>query len=208
MDGTLLDLAFDNRFWLERVPAQYAEERNLDPEHALADLRDRMNRVEGRLQWYCLDYWSEQLGFDLARMKQAVRHEIRILPGVQDFLAQLTASGRQVAIATNAHPEVLSIKLEATQLDRLVHETHTAHEFGAAKESQVFWDGLRARMGFDPARTLFVDDSLAVLIAAKNHGIGHLRAIARPDSSQPAKDIREFEAVDAIGELGPVPVRR
>lgn len=207
MDGTLLDLAFDNRFWLERVPARYAERHDLPFDHALADLRDRMARVEGRLQWYCLDYWSEQLGFDLAEMKQTVRHEIRMLPGVADFLAELAASGRRVAVATNAHPEVLRLKLEQTGLDRHVDETHTAHEFGAAKESQHFWQGLHERVGYEPRHTLFVDDSLPVLSAARSHGIAHLCAIARPDTGKPARRIEDFPAVDALHELGPVPPR-
>ena len=32
MDGTLLDLNFDNHFWLEFVPARFAEANNLSIE--------------------------------------------------------------------------------------------------------------------------------------------------------------------------------
>ncbi|MEA5446439.1 GMP/IMP nucleotidase [Gammaproteobacteria bacterium AB-CW1] len=207
MDGTLLDLAFDNRFWLERVPRRHAEQQGLDFDTALADLKQRMNRVNGQLQWYCLDYWSEALGFDLEALKRQCDSEIRLLPGVEHFLDDLTASGRRVAIATNAHPQVLAIKLARTGLDRLVPEIHTAHEFGAAKESPLFWQRLEAEMGFAPARTLFVDDSLPVLASARDHGIAHLTAVARPASDQPPRPISDFPAVDAIPELGPVPPR-
>ena len=34
MDGTLLDLHFDNHFWLEHVPRRYAEMHDLPPEAA------------------------------------------------------------------------------------------------------------------------------------------------------------------------------
>jgi FMN phosphatase YigB (HAD superfamily) len=31
MDGTILDLAFDNYFWMELVPQRYAQARGLTP---------------------------------------------------------------------------------------------------------------------------------------------------------------------------------
>ena len=34
MDGTLLDLHFDNHFWLEHLPRRYAEQFDLTPEDA------------------------------------------------------------------------------------------------------------------------------------------------------------------------------
>jgi len=205
MDGTLLDLAFDNRFWLERVPAEYARHSGQSPEAALADLRQQMQAVDGQLQWYCLDYWSNRLGFDLNRFKQQFRGEIRMLPGIAPFLEELTASGRRVALATNAHPDVLSLKLAQTGLDHWISERHTAHDFGASKESPRFWQALEEAMGFKRQSTLFVDDSLSVLSAARDFGIGHLRAISRPASDLPPRPIREFPAVEALPELGPVP---
>ncbi|MCP1728595.1 putative hydrolase of the HAD superfamily [Natronospira proteinivora] len=205
MDGTLLDLAFDNRFWLERVPAHYARAKGLSFDTALSDLRRQMQAVDGQLQWYCLDYWSQRLGFDLEAMKLEHRREIRMLPGIRDFLTELTTSGRQVAIATNAHPAVLALKLEETGLDQLVGRQYTAHDFGAAKESPRFWQALESEMGFDPATTLFADDSLAVLASARRHGIAHLCAVARPASNQPPRTISDFPAVEALPELGPVP---
>ncbi|MDQ2069650.1 GMP/IMP nucleotidase [Natronospira bacteriovora] len=207
MDGTLLDLAFDNRFWLERVPARYAELQGLAFDQALAQLKARMAAVSGQLQWYCLDYWSQTLGFDLEAMKRAHQQEIRYLPGVRDYLGHLKQSGRHVAIATNAHPDVLRIKLAQTGLGELVDATHSAHDLGAAKEQAAFWQALERRVGFHPERTLFVDDSLPVLASARDHGIAHLRAIARPASDQPPRPIDDFPAVEALPDLGPVPLR-
>jgi 5'-nucleotidase len=207
MDGTLLDLAFDNRFWLERVPARYASLHGLDFDTALNRLRAQMQQVSGQLQWYCLDYWSETVGFDIHAMKREHQAEIGFLPGVREFLLELRASGRHVAIATNAHPHVLGIKLEQTGLGDLVDAAHSAHELGAAKEQDAFWARLQKRVGYDPAHTLFADDSLPVLASARRHGIAHLRAISRPASNQPARTISDFPAVEALPELGPVPVK-
>jgi FMN phosphatase YigB (HAD superfamily) len=54
---------------------------------------------------------------------------------------------------------------------------------------------------FQPERTLFVDDSLAVLKAARDFGIGWLCAVRRPDSGQPPQYTGEYAAVDRVAHL-------
>ena len=51
------------------------------------------------------------------------------------------------------------------------------------------------------SRTLFVDDSLAVLDAARDFGIGWLRAVRCPDSGLPPQGTGEHVAVDRVAEL-------
>ena len=52
MDGTLLDLHFDTHFWLEHVPARYAEANRLPLEIAREQLVQRYRQAEGKLEWY------------------------------------------------------------------------------------------------------------------------------------------------------------
>ena len=59
MDGTLLDLAFDNFFWRELVPSHYARQRNLPEDAARRELTGRYQELEGQLAWYCIDHWSD-----------------------------------------------------------------------------------------------------------------------------------------------------
>ena len=47
MDGTLLDLAFDNYFWRELVPHCHARLRKISYEQASADLFQRYAKVQG-----------------------------------------------------------------------------------------------------------------------------------------------------------------
>jgi 5'-nucleotidase len=42
MDGTLLDLRFDNYFWAEFLPERYAERHGLTPEQARTVLRSML----------------------------------------------------------------------------------------------------------------------------------------------------------------------
>ena len=55
----------------------------------------------------------------------------------------------------------------------------------------------------DPARTLFIDDSLRILQAARQFGIGHLLGILAPDSQRPAQSLPGFAAIHHYTELLP-----
>jgi hypothetical protein len=63
MDGTLLDLRFDNFFWQELIPSRYAALHGLPHEEAVAVLTPRFEAARGTLEWYCLDHWSRELGY-------------------------------------------------------------------------------------------------------------------------------------------------
>lgn len=195
MDGTLLDLHYDNHFWLDYLPQKLAQHSG----NSLAVCRDMLHaeyqRLTGKLEWYCLDYWAKRLDMDINAAKREVAHLIAMRDDSIPFLDALHASGRDVILVTNAHPDSLSLKVERTQLDSHIDTLISTHEFGVTKESQALWQQLHARLQFDPARTLFVDDSLTILHAAKTFGIAQLLAVGNPDSKQPSRDITEFPVV-------------
>jgi putative hydrolase of the HAD superfamily len=201
MDGTLLDLAFDNFFWLELVPARYACARGLDETTAYATATRKYADVLGTLPWYCLDHWTRELGLDIATLKKEHRHLIRFLPMVPEFLGRARSRVRRVVIVTNAHQQTLEIKMNETHLDRYVDCVVCAHDLRAPKESSEFWNELERREPFDPTRTLLLDDSVAVLRAAREFGLTRTVAIRRPDSRHPARSIEGFNAVDGVADL-------
>jgi putative hydrolase of the HAD superfamily len=201
LDGTLLDLAFDNFFWCTRVPEAWARSRSLSPEQAQAELQPRFRAREGTLDWYCIDYWSRELELDIAALKHGDAHHIRWLPGAREFLGRVRALGKRLVLVTNAHPTTLEIKDAHTQVMSHFDAGFSSHGFGAPKEQARFWVELAKAVQFDPARSLFVDDSLPVLRAARAAGIGLIYAVQRPDSSAPARVQLEFPSVDAVAEL-------
>jgi putative hydrolase of the HAD superfamily len=205
MDGTLLDLHFDNHFWREHMPRRYAEERGLPLLDARAELMARYKAVEGTMDWYCLDYWSEQLGMDVAALKEEVDHLIAVHPQVVVFLDAVRAGGRRAVLVTNAHMKSLRLKMQHTRLAGHLDAVYCAHDFGRPKEDPQFWALLRTAEPFEPARTLLVDDSLPVLCSAEDYGLGALLCVHRPDSRAPDKDVGAFQAIRSFADIMPVP---
>jgi 5'-nucleotidase len=185
MDGTVLDLHFDNLFWLEVLPRRWGAQHGLDFDAAMAKLRPRFDAKRGTLDWYCVDHWSEELGLDIPALKHELREEIRYLDGAADFLDLLRGLGKRVLLTTNAHPLSLQVKDAQTQLSRHFDELVTSHEFGVPKESPEFWAELASRHEVPLARTLFVDDSVAVLHAARQAQVGWIYQVLQPDSTRP-----------------------
>jgi len=89
MDGTLLDLHFDSHFWLNVVPEQLALTRNITVDEAKADMHKRYQAVSGQIQWYCLDYWEEQLNLPIMELKRQTQHLIQVREDVPHFLTEL-----------------------------------------------------------------------------------------------------------------------
>lgn len=201
MDGTLLDLHFDNHFWLEHLPRRFAELRGISRARAEAELTPLFEAHAGQLTWYCLDFWSAELCLSIVALKKEVAHLIALREGVEEFLGALRAAGKRVVLVTNAHRDSLSLKMERVPLEAYFERLVSSHDYGFAKEDQRFWVTLQHELDFDPARALFIDDSLPILRSAGRFGIAHLLAVREPDSRQPSRQTEEFFAIEDYAAL-------
>jgi putative hydrolase of the HAD superfamily len=201
MDGTLLDLHFDNHFWQAHVPLRYAEVKGLSHAVARDELMARYHARAGTLEWYSVDFWATELELDIMALKEEVAHLIQVHPSVVDYLAATRASGKRIVLATNAHHKSLTLKMAKTGLEPHFDALVSSHALGVAKEQRGFWEKLRLIEPFDPARTLLVDDSLPVLDAARDYGIAHLIAVRTPDTQLPPKNTGHYLAIDSFAEL-------
>ena len=134
MDGTLLDLAFDNYFWQKLVPETWGAKNGVTPQEAMEYMRQQYHDVQHTLNWYCLDYWSEQLGLDICAMTTEMGPRAVLREDTIPFLEALKASGKQRILLTNAHPHNLAVKLEHTGLDAHLDLLLSTHTFGYPKE--------------------------------------------------------------------------
>ena len=203
MDGTLLDLHFDNHFWREHVPLRYAELHKLDIETAKSDLFPRFRDKEGTMDWYCVEYWSRETGLDIVSLKKEVDHLIAVHSHVVEFLDYTRQAGKRTVLLTNAHSRSLTLKMARTGLAKHFDALICAHDLGYPKEDLRFWSLLGRVEHFDPGKTLFIDDSVPILRTAREFGISHLLAVRRPDSRSPPRRIEEFPAIDSFEEIIP-----
>lgn len=185
MDGTLLDLHFDNQFWVHHIPHKLAQKTGKTLQECHQEMKKAYAQVQGQLQWYCLDYWAERLQLDIMEAKRELEHLIKMREDCIPFLDSLRASKRNLILVTNAHPDSLSLKVEKTKLDEHVDKLVSTHQFGVSKESQSLWQQLHQHLNFNPETTLFVDDSERILDAAKEFGIKYTLGVSNPDSQQP-----------------------
>ncbi len=204
MDGTLLDLHFDNYFWQEYLPSRYAQIKSIDPQLARDSIHRQTSSIRGTLNWYCIDYWSRTLEVDILALKREVEHKVATRPDCHDFLNALRQAGKDVVMVTNAHHDSLNLKMEKTgiadKFDRLI----TVHEFSLPKEDPRCWQEVNRIHPFDPHRTLLIDDNISALTSADDFGIASLLAIIKPDSRAPAQIVTEFDAIHHFSEIMPV----
>jgi putative hydrolase of the HAD superfamily len=157
--------------------------------------------MEGKLEWYCLDYWSQVLQLDIAGLKAEVSGLIAVLPHVTEFLEKLQQSPQKVLLVTNAHRDSLGLKMEKTCLQPFFDGIISSHDLGVPKEHAGFWSLLQQQQSFDKQTTLLIDDSLAVLNSARLFGIAHLISVSKPDSKQPKKHVAGYPSIEDFREL-------
>ena len=201
MDGTLLDLAFDNYVWRDLVPRRYAAANGMSFEAAKDHLFEQYQSVQGDLEWYCLDHWCERLQIDVMQLHHDVNHRIGYLPGALDFLRTVHEQELRVLLVTNSHPDTLALKDAVTGLSDYFDGVISSHNYGHAKESQSFWHALKEDVDFDVETTLFVDDSQPVLQSAADYGVKMLVTVTRPDTGRPVKEGSEFRGVEGVADM-------
>jgi len=201
MDGTILDLAYDNYMWLTHIPRQWAKQNDMSIVEARKYLLSKFGAAQGDLRWYCLDHWSEHLGLDVYQLHRDNLQKIAFLPGAREFLMQAREARVQVLLVTNSHQDTLDLKQEVTGLAEFFDGIYTSHNYGFAKERQEFWRALQDETSFDPAKTMFVDDSLPVLQSASKFGIRHPVTVTRPDTSRPPFESDAFVSIEGVVDL-------
>ncbi len=203
MDGTLLDLHFDNYFWSQHVPRAYAQKHGLEEEDSSNHLQGVFGESRGTLDWYSLDYWSDRLQLDIPSLKRELQHMISVRPFTVQFLTWLHDSHRDVVMVTNAHRKTLDIKMDHTDITGWFDRVVVSHELNAPKEEQAFWHRLQDLHPFDPTRTLLIDDTELILDSARDYGIVHLLTLLQPDSQRQKRIDTRFPGIHHFDEIMP-----
>ncbi|QKQ24690.1 HAD-IA family hydrolase [Candidatus Ruthia endofausta] len=204
MDGTLLDLHFDLYFWMEYMPLVFANKYNLTHQQSKDKIYPILRAEEGKLHWYCLDYWQKVFKLNIAELKEDVAHLIQIHPFVLDFLAQAKQHKKRIYLVTNAHRKTIQLKMRITNLSQYFNAIISSHDYNAAKEEQDFWHQLNKAIHLNKQKSIFFDDSLSVLNAAKQYGIASIVAINKPSSNMDMKSIKGFINIETFEHMLPI----
>lgn len=201
MDGTLLDLHFDDYFWQVCLPRAFGAQNGMDEERAKEALRPIFSDNEASLAWYCLDFWSEQLQLDVYALAEGITHLVKLRPHVEEFLEYLLENDKDLILVTNSHEKFIDLKMGLTGIDKHFSSIFNSHDFGHPKEEAKFWEVLEQRVSYDKKSTLLIDDNHQVLRSAQDFGIAELLSIARPSSQAAVREQGDFRAVHCFRDL-------
>ncbi len=208
MDGTLLDLNYDNFIWGTLFPERYGEIKGISLAQANDFLGEHMRKVRGTLQFYDLDHWQQLTGVNMHNMHLEALSLLRYRPGALAFLAWLADAGIKAVMATNAHHTSIRVKDQKTHICDAFDAIVSSHDFGYAKETDAFWHSLMAAHPHDPNRCVFIDDNKFVLDAAKRNNIGNLFIVDTPDSERPPRGNLSYPKFDRFDEIYPMETTR
>jgi 5'-nucleotidase len=198
MDGTLLDRHFDNVFFEEELPRRYAAKHGLSFEASRDELMGMYKSVEGELAWTDLQYWTNRVGIDVVAMHHELKHMIGFLPGAEEFLAAVRRKGKRITVLTNAHRSGVAVKSAKTGLDHYVDRIVDAFEVGYLKMRSEYWPACRSLVGFDPNRSLYVDDDETCLAAARQYGVGAIIHSAKSSSQLAPVRSTQFASIEHL----------
>ena len=198
MDGTILDLSYDNYFWHQHIPHVYAQKNNISFEKAKFEFEEKYKKKKNTIQWYSLNFWSNELDINLNNELIKTKHKIRVFPGVINFLDQLKKRRIEVILLTNCPRKMLNVKLTQTKLWGYFSAIISSEDFGYAKETNEFWQFLEKKITYDKDKTIFIDDNQCVLEYSCKNGLKNIISINYPDSDKKKQEIKEYQSLDSI----------
>jgi len=89
LDGTLLDLAYDNYFWHDHIPNLIAKKNKLPFEKVKIEFENIYKSKQNTIEWYSLDYWSKIFEIDLKNEVLKTKNKIKIFPNAHNLLTNL-----------------------------------------------------------------------------------------------------------------------
>ena len=203
MDGTILDLHFDNFLWGTHLPDYLARTRGLELEAVREHVMQQLQRARGSYEWYSLAHWSEVFDVNLYEMLDELAPLVRPRYDSFVFLSWLSQQRQRALLFTNADSAMLRFKLGLLGFDRWFADCISALDYRLIKQQTEAWELLCRHFSLVPECTLFIDDNFDVLATAHRAGVAHLWTIAQPDCERP---VRTPEEVLALAEQYQMPV--
>lgn len=200
LDGTLLDLAFDDLIWNHKLPERHAKTHQISLEQSNQILFKFYQDHKHTLDWYSTRFWTAKVGVDTFQLQHDHKEFIKPRQGCIALLSSLKQAGYRIWLVTNADERGLALKMNQVDLTSYFEVMISSETIGFAKERFEFWDQLQKMHPFEPRHCVLVDDTAVVLEGAKSFGIEHLITITQPSSAQPERERSKLQ-YPAINDL-------
>ena len=171
LDGVILDLAYDIKFWELWLPEQVANQTNKSIEETKAEIMAEIDIQRGTLNFYDLNYWDDLLNVDCMQIFKEKTERCSYLRGSYEALQRLSTLKNPKYILTNGDPRIQDYKAETQNFLEFFDSIFYSMHVGYPKESKEFWALARHNLNLDFEDTIFIDDDLKVVTAAAKAGI-------------------------------------
>jgi putative hydrolase of the HAD superfamily len=171
LDGVILDLAYDIKFWELWLPEQVANQTNKSVEETKAEIMAEIDIQRGTLNFYDLNYWDDLLNVDCMQIFIEKTERCSYLEGSYEALQRLSTLKNPKYILTNGDPRIQEYKAETQNFLEFFDSIFYSMHVGYPKESKEFWALARHNLNLDFEDTIFIDDDLKVATAAAKAGI-------------------------------------
>ena len=171
LDGVILDLAYDIKFWELWLPEQVANQTNKSVEETKAEIKAEIDIQRGTLNFYDLNYWDDLLNVDCMQIFKEKTERCSYLGGSHEALQRLSTLKNPKYILTNGDPRIQEYKAETQNFLEFFDSIFYSMHVGYPKESKEFWALARHNLNLDFEDTIFIDDDFKVVTAAAKAGI-------------------------------------
>ena len=203
LDGVILDLNYDMKFWQSWLPEHVANQTNQSIEETQAEIQAEINKQRGTLNFYNLNYWDDFLNVDCMQIIKEKEEKCSYLEGSHEALQRLSALKNPKHILTNGDPRVQEYKAQSQDFRRFFDSIFYSMRAGYPKEQKEFWALARHNLNLCFEDAMFIDDGYNVVTAAVKAGLKKVIWITPGKNRILQNGIETFprliDLVDAIG---------
>lgn len=163
LDGTLVDMNFDDIIWQKEIPSSFAKKNNVSFEEARKIVFSEYYKalfIEKTRRWTDVEFWFER--FDLGSVEDMLREAEKHVIIYEDTLEILKylKEKYKLIIISNAHLKFIDVKLRREGLRDYFDKIISApEELGMNKNKSIFLT-VADLLGVKPSEMVHVGDSI------------------------------------------------
>ena len=174
LDGVILNLDYDIKFWESWLPEHVASQSNQSLEKIKTKIQAEINTQRGTLNFYDLNYWDNLLSVDSLKILKEQEDKCSYLEGSFEALQRLSTLKNPMHILTNGDPRAQEYKAETQNFLEFFDSIFYSMHAGYPKEEKEFWALARHNLNLDFEDAIFIDDDFKITTAATKAGINQV----------------------------------